>query len=45
VDSTLLDLGYAERCRSSGALALVRYDAGILAETVRVLARGEGLAY
>jgi putative colanic acid biosynthesis UDP-glucose lipid carrier transferase len=45
VDSTVLDLGYAERCRRSGALALVRYDAGILAETVRVLARGEGLAY
>jgi lipopolysaccharide/colanic/teichoic acid biosynthesis glycosyltransferase len=45
VDSTVLDLDYAQRCRRSGALDLVRYDAGILAETVRVLARGEGLAY
>jgi lipopolysaccharide/colanic/teichoic acid biosynthesis glycosyltransferase len=45
VDSTQLDLDYAERCRRSRPLDLVRYDVGILRETVRVLARGEGLAY
>jgi exopolysaccharide production protein ExoY len=40
-----LDLEYIERCRSLGGWALVRYDLEILAQTVRVMARGEGLNY
>jgi lipopolysaccharide/colanic/teichoic acid biosynthesis glycosyltransferase len=40
-----LDLAYAERCRTLGGWALVRYDLEILARTVRVIARGEGLSY
>ena len=40
-----LDLEYAERFDSLGSWALVRYDLEILARTVRVMARGEGLSY
>jgi lipopolysaccharide/colanic/teichoic acid biosynthesis glycosyltransferase len=40
-----LDLEYVKRCRTLGGWALVRYDLGILAQTVRVMARGEGLNY
>lgn len=40
-----LDLEYVERCRSLRGWALVRYDLQILRETVRVVARGEGLNY
>jgi lipopolysaccharide/colanic/teichoic acid biosynthesis glycosyltransferase len=40
-----LDQQYVERCRSLGGLALVRYDLGILLETLSVMARGEGLNY
>jgi lipopolysaccharide/colanic/teichoic acid biosynthesis glycosyltransferase len=40
-----LDEGYVEACRTLRPWALVRYDLRILRETVRVLARGEGLAY
>jgi lipopolysaccharide/colanic/teichoic acid biosynthesis glycosyltransferase len=40
-----LDLEYLERCRSLGAWGVVRYDLEILARTVRVIARGEGLNY
>jgi lipopolysaccharide/colanic/teichoic acid biosynthesis glycosyltransferase len=40
-----LDRTYLERCRTLGAWALLRYDLGILAQTVRVIARGEGLSY
>ena len=40
-----LDLAYVEGCRTWGAARLVRYDLGILWQTVRVLARGEGLQY
>ena len=40
-----LDLEYAERVRRLGSWALVRYDLQILARTVRVMARGEGLSY
>lgn len=39
------DLEYVEACQSWPARRLVRYDLGILAETVRVLLRGEGLQY
>lgn len=40
-----LDLGYVRLCRTLGSWALVRYDVGILAQTVRVIARGEGLNF
>ena len=40
-----LDLAYVERCRTLGGWALVRYDLGIMRQTLRVLARGEGLRY
>jgi lipopolysaccharide/colanic/teichoic acid biosynthesis glycosyltransferase len=40
-----LDLEYVERSRTLGGWALARYDLGILADTVRVIARGEGLNF
>jgi lipopolysaccharide/colanic/teichoic acid biosynthesis glycosyltransferase len=40
-----LDLGYVELCRTLGGWALARYDLRILWQTVRVMARGEGLSY
>jgi lipopolysaccharide/colanic/teichoic acid biosynthesis glycosyltransferase len=40
-----LDLAYAERFRSLGSWALVRYDLQILVRTIGVIARGEGLSY
>jgi lipopolysaccharide/colanic/teichoic acid biosynthesis glycosyltransferase len=40
-----LDLEYAEAYGALGGLALVRRDLRILLETVRVMARGEGLSY
>ena len=40
-----LDLEYVEKCRTWSGVRLVRYDLGILWQTVRVLARGEGLRY
>ena len=40
-----LDLEYVERCRSSSAVGLLRYDLGILRRTVATLLRGEGLRY
>jgi lipopolysaccharide/colanic/teichoic acid biosynthesis glycosyltransferase len=40
-----LDLVYAERFRSLGSWALVRYDLQILVRTIGVIARGEGLSY
>jgi lipopolysaccharide/colanic/teichoic acid biosynthesis glycosyltransferase len=40
-----LDLEYVEHTRTLGSWALVRYELGILAQTVSVLARGEGLSY
>jgi len=40
-----LDVEYVERCRALGGWAVARYDLGILASTVRVMARGEGLSY
>ncbi len=40
-----LDERYVEAYDSLGAWALVRYDLGILRQTIRVLARGEGLNY
>jgi lipopolysaccharide/colanic/teichoic acid biosynthesis glycosyltransferase len=40
-----LDLEYVEQSRTLGGWALVRYDLQILLQTVRVMARGEGLNY
>jgi len=40
-----LDLAYVEGCLTWGSARLVRHDLGILWQTVRVLARGEGLQY
>jgi lipopolysaccharide/colanic/teichoic acid biosynthesis glycosyltransferase len=42
---TELDLEYVEKCRSWSGIRLARYDLGILWQTLRVLARGEGLRY
>jgi lipopolysaccharide/colanic/teichoic acid biosynthesis glycosyltransferase len=42
---TELDLEYVEKCRTWSGARLVRYDLGLLWETVRVLRRGEGLQY
>jgi lipopolysaccharide/colanic/teichoic acid biosynthesis glycosyltransferase len=42
---TALDLGYVETCRTRSALGLLRYDLSILRETIKVIARGEGLQY
>jgi lipopolysaccharide/colanic/teichoic acid biosynthesis glycosyltransferase len=40
-----LDLAYVEKSTTLGPWALVRYDLRVLAETLRVLGRGEGLNY
>jgi lipopolysaccharide/colanic/teichoic acid biosynthesis glycosyltransferase len=40
-----LDLAYVTACRTWSAVRLFRYDVRILWETVRLLARGEGLRY
>ena len=40
-----LDLAYVETCTKLGGWALARYDLKVLAETLRVLARGEGLNF
>jgi lipopolysaccharide/colanic/teichoic acid biosynthesis glycosyltransferase len=42
---TELDLRYVDVVRTTSALGMLRYDLRILAETVRVVARGEGLRY
>jgi lipopolysaccharide/colanic/teichoic acid biosynthesis glycosyltransferase len=42
---TDLDLRYVQACRTWRPLPLVRYDLSILAETLKVLVRGEGLRY
>jgi lipopolysaccharide/colanic/teichoic acid biosynthesis glycosyltransferase len=40
-----LDLEYVRLSRGLGSWALLRYDVGILVQTVRVIARGEGLNF
>ena len=40
-----LDLEYVSSCRQLGGWKLVRLDLALLADTVRVMARGEGLNY
>ena len=42
---TDLDLEYVDACRTLSPLALARYDLGILWQTVKLMARGEGLRY
>jgi lipopolysaccharide/colanic/teichoic acid biosynthesis glycosyltransferase len=42
---TALDLAYVEACRVWSARRLLRYDLRILLETMKVIARGEGLTY
>jgi lipopolysaccharide/colanic/teichoic acid biosynthesis glycosyltransferase len=40
-----LDLAYVETCRTRSGLQLVRFDLGILWQTVKVMAKGEGLQF
>jgi lipopolysaccharide/colanic/teichoic acid biosynthesis glycosyltransferase len=40
-----LDLEYVSSCRQLGGWKLVRLDLALLADTIRVMARGEGLNY
>lgn len=40
-----LDLSYLEACRTWNGLRLLRYDLGILWQTVKLMARGEGLRF
>jgi len=42
---TRLDLAYVDKCRTWSGLRLARYDLGILWQTLKVLARGEGLRF
>jgi lipopolysaccharide/colanic/teichoic acid biosynthesis glycosyltransferase len=42
---TSLDLSYIESCRTWSSARLLRYDLRILRQTVKVIARGEGLSY
>jgi lipopolysaccharide/colanic/teichoic acid biosynthesis glycosyltransferase len=41
----VLDLAYVDACRTSSWRSLLRLDLTLLARTVRVLARGEGLRF
>jgi lipopolysaccharide/colanic/teichoic acid biosynthesis glycosyltransferase len=40
-----LDLAYVDACHRLSPLALARYDLGILWQTVKLMARGEGLRF
>jgi lipopolysaccharide/colanic/teichoic acid biosynthesis glycosyltransferase len=40
-----LDVAYVGTCQSSSGAQLVRHDLGILWQTVKVIARGEGLEF
>ena len=42
---TELDLAYVEMCRSRSGLRLVSVDLGLLWQTVKVMAKGEGLQF
>jgi lipopolysaccharide/colanic/teichoic acid biosynthesis glycosyltransferase len=44
-ESTRLDLEYVELCRTLGGLQLVRYDLGILRQSVATMLRGRGLQF
>jgi lipopolysaccharide/colanic/teichoic acid biosynthesis glycosyltransferase len=43
--STSLDLEYVERCRTLGGLRLLRYDLGILRQSLGTMLRGRGLRF
>jgi lipopolysaccharide/colanic/teichoic acid biosynthesis glycosyltransferase len=45
VSYAALDLAYVEACRTWSASRLVGYDLGIVAQTARVILRGQGLRY
>jgi lipopolysaccharide/colanic/teichoic acid biosynthesis glycosyltransferase len=42
---TELDLSYVKACRTLSGRSLVRYDLGILWQTVKLMVRGEGLRF
>ena len=44
-ESTRLDLQYVDLCRTLGGLKLVRYDLGILRQSIATMLRGRGLQY
>lgn len=44
-ESTRLDLQYIDLCRTLGGLKLVRYDLGILRQSIATMLRGRGLQY
>ena len=44
-ESTRLDLEYVELCRTLGGLELVRYDLGILRQSIATMLRGRGLQF
>jgi lipopolysaccharide/colanic/teichoic acid biosynthesis glycosyltransferase len=44
-ESTKLDLGYVELCRTLGGLTLLRYDLGILRQSIGTMLRGRGLRF
>jgi lipopolysaccharide/colanic/teichoic acid biosynthesis glycosyltransferase len=44
-ESTRLDLEYVELCRTLGGLKLVRYDLGILRQSIATMLRGRGLQF
>ena len=44
-ESTRLDLQYIGLCRTLGGLKLVRYDLGILRQSIATMLRGRGLQY
>ena len=43
--STELDLEYVELCRTLGGLELLRYDLGILRQSIATMLRGRGLKF
>jgi lipopolysaccharide/colanic/teichoic acid biosynthesis glycosyltransferase len=44
-DSTRLDLEYVDLCRTLRGLELVRYDLGILHQSIATMLRGRGLQF
>ena len=44
-ESTRLDLQYIDLCRTLGGLKLVRYDLGILRQSIATMLRGRGLQF
>jgi lipopolysaccharide/colanic/teichoic acid biosynthesis glycosyltransferase len=44
-ESTALDLGYVELCRTLGGMRLLRYDLGVLRRSIATMVRGRGLRF